>query len=63
MAGFAYPCLGAAIVEGCDEIQRFLIGRPEPIERYRRSRPNLPALPRWPRVPADPARIELRRRE
>jgi hypothetical protein len=23
MAGFGHPCLGAPIVEGCDEIQRF----------------------------------------
>ena len=37
MAGFAHPCLGAPIVEGCDEIQRFLIGRPEPIKRYRQA--------------------------
>ena len=37
MAGFAHPCLGAPIVEGCDEIQRFLIGQPEPIKRYRQA--------------------------
>lgn len=44
MAGFAYPCLGAAIVEQCDEIQRFLIGRPEPVEGYRQATADSPML-------------------